>query len=234
MDPSVPPLQRLQQGLRRRTALARLAVQRRLLRKRIGRLVLEHLDGVPVVVLPEVFNPAVFRSSPPLAAAVPPAPDGATALEVGCGSGYVSIIAVQRGYRVTAVDINPEAVRCTRLNALLNRVEDRLEVVESDLFAAVAGRRFDLVLFNPPFYVGRPQPGRDQAWRSDDLLGRFAAGLDGVLAPGGQALLVFSSHGATALLLGELAAHRWQVAVAAEVVHELEVVTVYRLTRPGD
>ncbi len=64
-----------------------------------------------------------------------------------------------RGYarRVVAVDINPAAVRCAQINALLNQLEQRIEVRRGDLFAPVAGERFDLVLFNPPFLRGAPR-----------------------------------------------------------------------------
>ena len=50
-----------------------------------------------------------------------------------------------------AVDINPEAVRCAGINALLNHFEHKIEVRHGDLFAAVPAERFDLIVFNPPF-----------------------------------------------------------------------------------
>jgi hypothetical protein len=45
-------------------------LQRAMLSRRVGRLVLEHIDGLELVVLPDVFNPAVFRTSPLLAEAI--------------------------------------------------------------------------------------------------------------------------------------------------------------------
>jgi len=63
-----------------------------------------------------------------------------------------------------AVDINPVAVRCARANAVLNGLDDRIHVLEGDLFDPLPGNaRFDLVAFNPPFFRGTrriPPPGR--------------------------------------------------------------------------
>ena len=61
------------------------------------------------------------------------------------------------GYHVTAVDINPDAVRCARINALQHHLETCIEVRQGDLFEPVQGERFDLVLFNPPFFRGQPR-----------------------------------------------------------------------------
>jgi len=96
---------------------------------------------------------------------------------------------------VTAVDVNPEAVRCARINAHLNHLEGRMCAVEGDLFAPVAGRRFDLILFNPPFFRGAPRDDMDQAWRAEDVIERFAQGFVRFTDTGGTALLVFSSDG---------------------------------------
>src|SRR5512137_1989507 len=58
-------------------------------------------------------------------------------LEMGCGAGLVSLHAAKAGAAVTAADINPNAVRCTRRNAAHNNL--RIEVLRSDLFENVKG-----------------------------------------------------------------------------------------------
>ena len=166
-------------------------------RHRFGRLVLEEVGGTPLLVLPEVFNPRLFRTGEALAQAlngqlIPP---GSTVLDMGTGSGIGAIFAARWAQRVVAVDVNPEAVRCTRINTLLNRVERIVEVREGDLFGAVPGELFDVVLFNPPYYRGAPQSRLDHAFRSPDVIERFAAGLKHHLRSGGHALLVLSSDG---------------------------------------
>jgi release factor glutamine methyltransferase len=210
-------------------ACARLPILRFLLRRRVRRLVLEHLEGVPLVVLPEVFNPAIFRTSALLARVVsdlPPVED-ADALDLGTGSGAIAIFAARRGYRVVGVDINPEAARCARMNVLLNRLEERIQVREGDLFAPVAGERFDLVLFNPPFFRGEPKDRLDFAWRSTNVLERFAAGLPTALKPGGRALIVLSTDGDSASLLDALAVGGFAVHIRRQCDYGNEVITVY-------
>jgi methylase of polypeptide subunit release factors len=175
------------------------ASRRPALRRRLGHTVVEEIDGVAVVVSPEVFNPRVFRCGALLARAVaalePPGTGAERALDMGTGSGIGAIFAARRGYRVVAVDVNPHAVRCARANALLHGLEERIEVRHGDLFTPVAGERFDLVLFNPPFFDGAPRGDLDAAWRSADAIQRFVAGLPKVLAPGGRGLVLLSTDG---------------------------------------
>lgn len=219
------------------------AVRRPVLRRRLDRVVVETVRGVPLVVLPEVFNPVVFRTGRFLAEALedgtggaappPEAPGGPPrALDLGTGSGVGGVFAARAGYAVTAVDVNPEAVRCARINALLNGLEDRLEVLHGDLFAPVAGRRFELVLFNPPFFRGEPARWRDAAWRSRDVLERFAAALPRHLAPEGRALVVLSNHGEGASLLEALEDQGMELEVSAVRDFGGEVLRLHAV-RPG-
>jgi len=162
--------------------------------------VCEEVEGLPLVVLPTVFNAAVFGSSDVLVRALRAhARATGTArgrlLDMGTGTGIGAVAAAHLGYDVVAVDVNPDAVRCARINALQHRVEDRVQAVEGDLFEPVAGQRFDVVLFNPPFFDGVPISSLDRAWRSVDVPERFGAGLPSALVPGGVALVLVSSHG---------------------------------------
>ena len=219
-------------GLVRFAARGWLPLRRAILRRRVGRLVVEHMDGLTLVVLPDVFNPAIFRTSALLLGAIDThVRAGTRVLDLGTGTGVAAIRAALAGARVTAVDVNAEAVRCARINALLNHVNDRVDVRHGDLFAPVAGERFDLVVCNPPFFRGRPVGRRDAAWRSEDFLDRFCAGLAGVLEPDGQALVVFSSHAEETRLLEALG--RADVSATPELARDFgnEIVTVHRLTR---
>lgn len=206
-----------------------LAFRYRVLSRRYGRLVLEEINGVPLIVLPEVFNPVLLRTGEFLAHTVMGLGSlkGQTVLDMGTGSGVGAVFAARQGATVTAVDINPEAVRCAGLNALLNRLEERIEVLHGDLFAPVNGRQFNLVLFNPPYHRGRPKGGIDHAWRGEDVFERFAAGLGEVLRPGGRALLVLSSDGNCDELLAALRQHHFRLAVAAEKNLFNERLTLY-------
>jgi len=201
-------------------------------RHRYDRLVLEDVAGAPILVLPQVFNPKLFRSGEFLVECLGPKviPPGASVLDMGTGSGVGAVFAARWAARVVAVDISPEAVRCARINVLLHRLEGKVEVRQGDLFTPVAGERFDVVLFNPPYFRGEPQSALDRAWRSTDVIERFATGLPTVLAPGGRALVILSSQGD---LPGALAACQNQglrVETLAERDLINEILTVYALT----
>jgi release factor glutamine methyltransferase len=205
-------------------------------RHRYQHLVLEKVAGTPILVLPQVFNPKLFRSGEFLACCLGPEivrPD-ATVLDLGTGSGVGAIFAARWAARVVAVDINPEAVRCARINLLLNRVEERVEVRQGDLFAPVRGERFDLVLFNPPYYSGPPRNALDWAWRSDDIHLRFAAGLANALAPGGCALVALSSDAGLAKWMASFQAHGLSVRVFRQQDRVNEIATVLEVRQAND
>lgn len=77
-------------------------------------------------------------------------------LDLCTGSGCLAILAALAfpSARVDAVDLSPEALALARQNVDDYGLEDRIELLEGDLLAPVRGRRYDLILSNPP-YVGR-------------------------------------------------------------------------------
>jgi release factor glutamine methyltransferase len=217
--------------------LWRLGLRARFLlwhRRRHGRLVLEHGLGLPLVVLPGVLNPALFRSSPVALGCLDGdvVPTGCRVLDLGTGTGVLGLAAAARGALVVAVDLDPRAVRCARINALLNGLEARMEVREGDLFGPVAGERFDLVLSNPPYYAGPPSSSDELALFGGDFAERFAAGLSDHLSATGRALVVLSSDGAEAAFLEAFADHGLECSAVHRRDLVSEVVTVYRV-RPA-
>ncbi len=71
------------------------------------------------------------------------------ALEIGCGTGFLSIWMARIAHTVTATDINERALELTRWNAGINGIENVL-TLKSDVYSDVRGK-FDLILANPPF-----------------------------------------------------------------------------------
>jgi HemK-related putative methylase len=201
-------------------------------RHRYGHLALEWVGGRPFLVLPQVFNPALFASGRLLAQEIERRTDllapGARVLDLGTGSGIGAIFAARRAGTVLATDINPHAVRCARINVLLNGLEDRVEVRQADLFDGLS-ERFDLVLFNPPYYRGAPRDALDQAWRSPDVLERFACQLPRALNPGGYALVVLSSDGEQAAFLESFRSNGLSCEIVARRDLLNETLTVYRV-----
>ncbi len=128
--------------------------------------------------------------------------------DVGTGSGIVAITVARQVPRakLTAMDVSPAALAVARDNAERHGVSERVEFVESDLFAAVsAGQAFDLVLSNPP-YVSTAEmaklPREVRAYEPALALAAGEAGTDVIerlipqaaerLARGGSVLLEIS------------------------------------------
>jgi predicted RNA methylase len=78
-------------------------------------------------------------------------------LDLGTGTGVLALSAAAHSQNVVATDLNPRAVNFARFNACLNDITN-LECHSGDGFAPVAGRKFDLILSNPPFFI---TPGGD-------------------------------------------------------------------------
>ncbi len=195
---------------------------------------IEQVQGRSLVVTPGVFNPVLFFSSSVLAELLESealSPKEASVLDLGCGTGVLSVIAASNGEKVVATDLNPQAVRCTRINAILNGVEKRVTVRQGDLFEPVRGESFDVVLFNPPYFGGRPRDTFETSFRSDDMATRFAAGLPLHLKPDGFALLVLSSRGVGEDFLENLLANGLGYEAVAEKDLVGELMTVYKVNR---
>jgi len=102
------------------------------------------VEGRRIEVLPSVCKP--LGNEQVLANHVP---EGRRVLEIGCGSGVITVFLAAKSTHVTAVDISAEAVDNTRLNLAHNGITN-VDVVEGDAFATVDGT-FDVVASNPPW-----------------------------------------------------------------------------------
>jgi release factor glutamine methyltransferase len=199
---------------------------------------LETVLGAPILLVPGVLNPVLMRSGAYFAGQLArlPLTDAARVLDMGTGSGVCAVLAARRSRHVVAADINPAAVFCARANVQLNGCADRVEVVHSDLFGGLAGRRFDLVLFNPPFLEGPPGDAGDRAWRSEDVAARFARELPVHLASDGEALVLLSTFGRPQLFLEQFERRGLRLSLVAsrEFVNErLLLIRVGTAPRAG-
>ncbi|MFO7991937.1 MAG: HemK2/MTQ2 family protein methyltransferase [Thermoplasmata archaeon] len=83
-------------------------------------------------------------------------------LEIGCGSGIISLHCAEKGASVTASDIDPSALELTMENAELNGIE--LEgILLSDLFENVVGT-WEVIVFNPPYLPIDDRIKADRRW----------------------------------------------------------------------
>jgi len=115
----------------------------------------------------------------------------ATALDIGTGCGVQSLHLSQHAGAVTGTDVLPRALAMARLTARLNGLH--WELIEGDLLAPVEGRRFDLVVSNPPFIVGPGDGGfayRDSGLAGDEVSRQLIRRAPDVLTDGGRCQLL--------------------------------------------
>jgi len=205
---------------------------RLLQQRKHAEIVLQRINGSPYVILPGVLNPQLMRTGAYFASQLGSELIRASdvVLDMGTGSGICAVAAARHARQVVAVDLNREAVRCARINVLLHRVDSRVEVLLGDLFAPVAGRRFDVILFNPPFLRRAPRDEADRAWASTDVAERFAAGLRAHLAPGGSAFVLLSSYGSAASFLEQFRQQGLALSVIAERSYVNERLAIFQVS----
>jgi release factor glutamine methyltransferase len=68
-------------------------------------------------------------------------------LDIGTGCGIFGILAAKKAKQVVATDLNPYAVDCAKMNARLNKVADKIELLVGDLFQPIKqSEHFSLIL----------------------------------------------------------------------------------------
>jgi release factor glutamine methyltransferase len=134
-----------------------------LLEKYLAKTRIYHYGYIILEIPPEVFHPRFFFSTKLLLSYLSGMElEGKSFLELGAGSGLISVYATKQRANVTATDINPIAVKTLVKNRLLNKVS--FEIIQSDLFDEVGNRQFDIIAINPPYYRKKPSSPADYAW----------------------------------------------------------------------
>jgi len=82
--------------------------------------------------------------------------ENAKVADIGCGYGVISIFLAKKypTYKFTMVDVNNRVLELSKKNIELNKIENKVEVLESSSFDNVEGN-FDIVLTNPPIRAGK-------------------------------------------------------------------------------
>ena len=128
--------------------------------------------------------------------------------DVGTGSGIIGVTIAKhaKNVRVTALDISPAALLIARQNAAVHKVTDRVEFLESDLFAALpSGATFDFIASNPPYISGpemamlspsvrehEPRVALEAGPKGTEIIARLLPQASERLRPGGQFLCEIS------------------------------------------
>ncbi len=113
-------------------------------------------------------------------------------LEMGAGSGYISINLAKRGYEVYSVDMDVESIEYIKKEAEKEQV--RINIIKSNLFENVKGK-FDTIIFNPPYLPGNW--GEDRTIyggeRGQEIIVEFLKQAKNHLKDNGKIYLIMSS-----------------------------------------
>ena len=82
--------------------------------------------------------------------------ESAKVADVGCGYGVISIFLAKKNlnYSFTMIDVNNRSLELSKKNIVLNKIKNKIEIIESSSFDNVKGT-FDIVLTNPPIRAGK-------------------------------------------------------------------------------
>ncbi|WP_017460409.1 50S ribosomal protein L3 N(5)-glutamine methyltransferase [Dyella ginsengisoli] len=103
------------------------------------------------------------------------------ALDLCTGSGCIGIAMAEYNpdWLVDIVDISPEALSLARENIAFQHVEERVEAIQSDLFTSLVGRRYDLIVSNPPYVTEDEYAALPGEYSHEPKLG-LTSGADGL------------------------------------------------------
>ena len=126
---------------------------------------------------------------------------GDLVLDIGTGCGILAILAAEKARKVVAIDVNPQALRCTQMNAKRNGVACKIETRLGNLFEPVMyEEKFNLILFNAPYLPSteeEPNTWLDRAWEGGQfgrsIIDRFLSEVPNHITKKGKILLVQST-----------------------------------------
>ncbi|MES9537894.1 methyltransferase [Actinomadura sp. NPDC000600] len=119
--------------------------------------------------------------------------DNVLDLGTGCGVQAVHVAGRSPGARITATDVNPRSLELAAMSFALSGV-DGAELLRGSLLEPVEGRRFDLIVSNPPFVVAPPGDRRfayrESGMAGDDFCRRLVRSASRYLNDGGYCQLL--------------------------------------------
>jgi len=151
-----------------------------------------NINGVKLYIFPNVFSPKYFTDSKWFAQTVLKIVGQHSLLEIGTGTGIVALFAALNGAKVSATEINPEAVENAKYNFQKHNV--KVKTYCGDMYEPVPReKKFDFIFWNHPFNFG-DDPNEEMLLKAGfdfqyENLEKYIAGAHLHLNPNGKLLL---------------------------------------------
>ena len=189
--------------------------------------------GLRLQIAPEVFHPGFYFSTQFLLQHISSMKlKGKNFLELGCGSGLISMVAVQKEAGVTATDINPVAVEFLKENCLRNKLQ--MKIFKSDMFDEIPEMQYDIIAINPPYYKKDPVTLYDHAWfcgANGEYFSNLFQSLHSYIHPETDILMILFDGCDMEMIHAFAAANNFVLACVHRKINMLEKNFIYKIER---
>lgn len=167
--------------------------------------------------------------------------ENSNVLEIGGGTGLVSITASKIANHVTVTDINPYAIKCIKNNIKLNNIKN-IEVLESNLFENIT-EKYDNILFNTPYLPVSedehdPNSQYEKAWNGGingrEVIDKFLEQAGDYLNENGKIQMVQSSFSDNEKTLHYLNNNGYHASITANIHQFFEDITLITAEKRGN
>ncbi len=120
-------------------------------------------------------------------------------------------------------------MEATKINSLINSVEDKVETRVGDLFEPVLGEMFNLIIFSPPYIPKKPRNLLEAAWRGGlklECIRKFISEVSKYLDKKGRIQIAYSSLGNIFFLINGLEKAGFQVKILYKLKLPFEVIVI--------
>jgi len=190
-------------------------------------------QDIEVIVHPEVFPPHLTLSTKILLDFISELNlKNKTFLELGCGSGIISLFANKKGAKVTASDINKTALEY--LEKALGKNNLKVDCVYSNLFENLQGKHFEYIIINPPYYPKKPKNTKEQAWFCGENFEYFKTlfkQLPPFISEENQTFMILSEDCEIEKIKSIVSKNNIQFETVFETKKAGEVNTIFRITK---
>ncbi len=160
-----------------------------------------------------------------------------TVVDLGSGSGYITVVLAKCKYHVIALDISPCAVLSTHITSKVNGVDVYVDVIQSDGIRCLRPCRcFKVIFCNPPYLpVNESSTWIGISWSGGlegiEVFLNMIEGVENIMSADGELIFVHSTLANLDKLLRELASRGFEVEELQRQCFFWECIVLFRARR---